>query len=112
VGRKIENTPQRTFSLASEYRLPGLLQGFSVNAAAYYISERAVNQFNQAFIPSYTLFDVGAAYTRDFYGHPTTFRVTAQNVANKEYFSSTGSNIIAQGPPRMIKFSVQTRFEE
>jgi iron complex outermembrane receptor protein len=112
VGRKIENTPERTFSLASEYRLSGLLQGFSVNAGAYYVSERAVNQFNQAFIPSYTLFDVGAAYTGAFYGNPTTLRITAQNVANKEYFSSTGANIVAQGPPRMIKFSVQTRFGE
>lgn len=112
VGRKIENTPERTFSLASEYRFTNLLDGFSVNAAAYYVDERAVNQFNQAFIPSYTLYDVGASYSCDCYGKPTTFRVTAQNVADKEYFSSTGANIIAQGPPRMIKFSVQTQFGE
>ena len=112
VGRKIENTPERTFSLASEYRLSNLLPGFSVSAAAYYISERAVNQFNQAFIPSYTLFDVGASYKGSFYGNPTTLRINAQNLTNKEYFSSTGANVIAQGPPRMIKFSVQTRFGE
>ena len=110
VGRKIENTPERTFSLATEYRFSNLLPGFGINAAAYYVGERAVNQFNQAFIPSYTLFDVGASYTGTFYGNETTFRVTAQNVANKEYFSSTGANVIAQGPPRMIKFSVQARF--
>jgi iron complex outermembrane receptor protein len=112
VGRQIENTPKRTFSLASEYRLSSLLPGLSVNAAAYYISERAVNQFNQAFIPGYTTFDVGASYTRTFYDNPTTVRLTAQNVNDKRYFSSTGANIIAQGPPRMIKFSVQMRFTE
>jgi iron complex outermembrane receptor protein len=112
VGRKIENTPERTFSLASEYRFSNLLPGFSVNAAAYYISERALNQFNQAFIPSYTLYDVGAAYASTFRGNPTTFRVTAQNVADKEYFAATGGNIVAQGAPRMIKFSVQTQFGE
>ena len=51
------------------------MPGLSVNAGAYYMSERAVNQFNQAFIPSYTLFDVGASYVGTFYGNPTTVRV-------------------------------------
>jgi iron complex outermembrane receptor protein len=110
VGRVIENTPKRTFSLASEYRLGTLIPGFAINGAAYYVSERAVNQFNNAFIPSYTLFDVGASYSGTLYGSDMTLRVTGQNVADKKYFSSTGGNIIAQGPPRLIKFSVETKF--
>ena len=110
VGRKIENTPERTLSIATEYRLSSLLPGFSVNAAAYYLSARAIDQFNQAFIPGYRLFDLGAAYAAMLDGHQTTFRLTGQNVANKRYFAATGSNYIAQGPPRMVKFSVTTRF--
>jgi iron complex outermembrane receptor protein len=110
VGRKIENTPERTFSVASEYRFTTRPTGFSVNAAAYYLSSRAVNQFNQAFIPGYTLLDLGGAYTGAFGGKETTFRLTAQNVADKKYFSSTGVSIIAQGQPRLMKFSVTTRF--
>ena len=110
VGRMIENTPERTFSFATEYRLFKELPGFSFNGAAYYVSERAVNQFNEAFIPGYTLFDVGAAYTRVVHGDETTIRVTGQNVADKRYFSSTGANVVAQGPPRMVKVSVTTRF--
>lgn len=110
VGRKIENTPKRTFSLASEYRLSSLLPGLSVNGAAYHISERAVNAFNQAFIPGYRLFDLGAAYTGAFRGNEMTIRVTGQNITNKRYFSSTGASVVAQGPPRMVKFSVTTRF--
>jgi iron complex outermembrane receptor protein len=110
VGRRIENSPERTFSLASEYRLSGLIPGFSVNGAAYYLSERAVNQFNQAYIPGYTLFDLGAAYTGTLAGYEATMRVTGQNISNKKYFSSTGGNIVAQGPPRMMKFSVTMRF--
>jgi iron complex outermembrane receptor protein len=110
VGRVIENTPKRTFSLASEYRFNGVMNGFAVNAASYYVSERAINAFNNAFIPSYTLFDVGASYTGSLYGNDMTVRVTGQNVADKKYFSSTGAGIIAQGPPRVIKFSVETKF--
>jgi iron complex outermembrane recepter protein len=110
VGLKIENTPERTLSLACEYRTSNLLPGFSANGAIYYVSERAVNQFNQAFIPGYTLFDLGAAYAATFYGQETTVRVTGQNIADKRYFSSTGASIVAQGPPRVLRFSVTVRF--
>jgi iron complex outermembrane receptor protein len=110
VGRKIENTPERTFSVASEYRFTTRLSGFSVNAAAYYLSSRAVNAFNQAFIPGYTLFDLGVAYTGTFGGKDTTLRLTSQNVADTKYFAATGSSIIAQGQPRLVKFSLTTRF--
>jgi iron complex outermembrane receptor protein len=108
VGRKIENTPERTFSFATEYRLSRVLPGFSVNGAAYYLSERAVNAFNQAFIPGYTLFDLGVAYTVTIGSRESVFRVTSQNVTDKKYFSSTGASFVAQGPPRMMKFSVTT----
>lgn len=110
VGRRIENTPEETYSLAMQYRFSEFMEGFSVNAAAYYTGDRAVNQFNQAFIPSYTLYDVGAGYAGEFFGRSMTLRVTAQNVTNKKYFSSTGASIIAQGAPRVIKFSLSTEF--
>ena len=108
VGRQVENTPRQTFSVSSEYRFGG--SGFSLNGGAYYLSPRAVNQFNQAFIPGYTLFDLGGAYTVKVSGRETTIRVTAQNLADKRYFSSTGISVIVQGPPRLVKFSVTTRF--
>jgi iron complex outermembrane receptor protein len=110
VGRKIENTPERTFSFASEYRLSRILPGLSVNAGAYYLGERAVNAFNQAWIPGYTLFNLGAAYSGKYGGQEFTFRLNAQNVANKRYFSSTGLNLVAQGPPREIRFALSTQF--
>jgi hypothetical protein len=46
-----------------------------VNGAAYHVSKRAVNPFNQTFIPGYTLFDFGAAYTGTFHGQDATIRV-------------------------------------
>lgn len=111
VGRRIENTPERTLSVATEYRLTRApLQGLSVNAAVYYISERAVNSLNQAFIDGYTLFDFGASCITTFHGNQLTLRLTGQNIAGEQYFSSTGGNIVAQGPPRLIKFSISMRF--
>jgi len=110
VGRKVENTPEHTVSFATEHRLSRVLPGLSVNGAVYYVGEAAVNPFNQAFIPSYTLFDLGAAYSGMFRGKQMTFRLTAQNAGNKQYFSSTGGNVISQAPPRALKFSVTTEF--
>jgi len=110
VGRTVENTPEHTFSLATEHRLSRALPGLSVNGAVYYVGERAVNQFNQAFIPSYTLVDLGASYTTTFRGNEMTVRLTGQNIADKKHFSSTGANVVSQAPPRMLKVSVTTRF--
>ena len=110
VGRKIENTPEHTFSFASEYRLAGLAPGLSLNGAIYYISERAVNPYSQAFIPAYTLFDLGAAYSTDIDGNELTFRISGQNIADKKHFSSTGNNVVAQSPPRLLKLSMSMRF--
>jgi len=109
VGRKIENTPEQTISLATEYRFPAS-SGFSVNAAGYYVSERAVNAFNQAFIPGYTLFDVGAAWSGDVGETGFTLRLSCQNVADRKYFSSTGANVVAQAPPRVVRFAMTLQF--
>jgi iron complex outermembrane receptor protein len=110
VGRDIENTPRRTLSVASEYRLSTLLPGLSVVGAVYYISARAIDALNEAFIPGYTLLDAGVAYTHAFTGNEVTIRLSDQNLTDKRYFSSTGEDYIAQGPPRMVKLSVTVRF--
>ncbi len=69
-----------------------------------------MNAFNQAFIPGYTLFDLGAAYAGNFNDVDMTLRLNCQNIADKEYFSSTGANVIAQAPPRVMKISLTMRF--
>lgn len=110
VGKLIENSAKQTFSIAGEYRLDNLLQGFSLTAGAYHTGRRAVNVFNQAFAPSYTLYDAGFAYDTEFSGTEMTFQVNAQNITNEKYFSSTGGFLLAQGGPRLIKFLISTKF--
>jgi iron complex outermembrane receptor protein len=110
VGKEIENTPRRTGSLAAEYRFGDWVPGLSVNGAVYYTGERAVNNLNQAFIPGYTLFDVGFAYGNTLWSTPMTFRLNAENVGNKRYWVSTGALFLAEGPPSVIKFSLSAHF--
>jgi iron complex outermembrane receptor protein len=110
VGKLIENSAKETFSIAGEYRLDALLEGFSVTAGAYHTGRRAVNPLNQAFAPGYTLYDAGFAYDTAFGDTEMTFQLNAQNITNERYFASTGGFLLAQGGPRLIKFLIATKF--
>jgi iron complex outermembrane recepter protein len=110
VGKLIENSAKETWSIAGEYRLDALLQGFSVTGGVYHTGRRAVNSLNQAFAPSYTLYDAGFAYDTEFNDMEMTFQLNAQNLTNERYFSSTGGFLLAQGGPRLIKFLISTKF--
>ena len=110
VGRKIENTPERTFSFASEYRFASRAAGTQRERRGL-LHQRARREPVQPGVhPGYTLFDLGAAYTDSSTATRSTIRVTGQNIADKKYFSSTGDNVVAQGPPRLVKLSMTMRF--
>jgi len=110
VGKVIENTPKTTLSLAGEYRLNDWIPGLSVSAGAFYTGKRAINALNQAFIPDYTLYNLGVAYQTVFYGHETTLRLNAENIFSKRYWASTGALLLAEGAPSVVKFSISSRF--
>jgi iron complex outermembrane receptor protein len=44
------------------------------------------------------------------FGHPTTFRVNAQNITNEKYWASTGGLFLAESLPSTVKFSIATQF--
>lgn len=110
VGKRIESTPEKTFSLSGEYRFSEWVPGFAMSAGVYYTGNQAINALNQAFIPSVTLFDLGASYTTELYGNRTIFRINGQNITNKDYFAATGGAIIAKSAPGQVKFSITTEF--
>lgn len=104
IGKTPDNTPKQTHSLFGEYR-PAFLPGFGVNAGAYYISKRPVNNLEQGYIPGYTLFNVGARYTMKIAGCQTTFLGYLENVGDKRYWSGAGGGILAVGLPRTLKLA-------
>jgi iron complex outermembrane receptor protein len=108
VGRRVDNTPKYTASVALDYKLTDVLKGLSVNAAMYYLGNRALNPQNNLIVPGYTTFSLGAGYQREIAGHKTNFRIYADNVTGKRYWASTGQNLLAEGAPRTIKFSIST----
>ena len=108
-GLRPENTPELTASLFLEYRMRAL-PGLSLSAGAFYTGDRPINQANIAVVGGYTTFDVGARYSTQMFGNDTTFRLYADNVTRKEYWSATASSLLNPNLPPTIKLSVTTRF--
>ncbi|WP_443477897.1 TonB-dependent siderophore receptor [Novosphingobium aerophilum] len=109
VGKLIENVSKYSGSIFAEYRVP-VIEGLRVSAGMFHVGRRAVNALNQAFVPGYVTFDLGASYNFDLAGSPTTIRVYADNVTGKRYWASTGSSLLAQGLPPSVKLSLSTHF--
>lgn len=106
IGNDIENTAKTTWSVFGEYRFSELLPGLALNAGVYYVGKRAINPENSAYLPSYTLLNVGGSYTAEFGETEVTFRLTGENITGKRYWSSTGGNYLAWGTPPTVKFSI------
>lgn len=106
LGKRPENTAKETASLFAEYKLP-MVSGLSVNAGWFYTGERAVNNANQAFIPSYSTFSVGGRYLTVVAGKKTTWQLNVDNVTDKDYWSSAGNGLLGVGMPRTIRLGVR-----
>ncbi len=110
VGKFIENTPKHTFSMSLNYKLDRWVSGLSLNGGVIYIDKRAVDALNQAWAPGYTLFNLGAGYERPIAGHDVIFRINADNITGKRYWASTGADLLAEGAPQVVKFSMAVKF--
>lgn len=109
AGKRIENAPEYSGSLFLKYRWPAIA-GLELTAGAYHTGNRAVNAANNAFAPGYTTYDFGASYATTLASHPVTYRLHGENISGVEYWAATGSSLLAQGVPRVIKLSASAAF--
>jgi iron complex outermembrane receptor protein len=107
IGKRPENTPKWTGSLYGEYR-PAATPGFAVGAGFFYIGDRAVNNFNDAFVDAYTTFSASARYTFERIGREgLTLQLNADNLTNERYWSTASNGLLAVGTPRQIKLTAR-----
>lgn len=102
-GKLPENASRRTGSAFLAYVFERL-EGFSVNAGAYYTGRRPVNDLNQAWLGGTTLLAAGARYATPLFGRRTTWQVNVENLADKRYWAGAGTRLAA-GAPRTLKFT-------
>jgi iron complex outermembrane receptor protein len=108
IGKRIENTAKFSGSVFAEYRLP-VLPELRLSAGMFHVGRRPVNALNQAYVASYTTFDLGARYDLTLGGRDVTLRVYGENVTGRRYWAATGSGLLAQAAPARVKFSVSTQ---
>ncbi len=106
LGKTPENTPRRTLSLFGEYRLQDV-SGLSFNAGAYHVGERPVNNRNQAYVPSYTTYSLGARYRTRWDGHKVTLQANIDNLLDKDYWLAAGGTLLSTGAPRTLRVAVK-----
>ena len=104
-----ENTPRQTASLFVEHRLPQVA-GLSLNAGAFYVGKRAVNNRNEAWIGSYTTLSLGARYRTRLDGHALTLQANLDNATDRDYWATAGNGLLGTGAPRTLRVAAKLDF--
>jgi iron complex outermembrane receptor protein len=98
-----------------EYDIPEL-HGLTAVVNWQFSGTRAGNDTNSFFVAGYNLFDLGARYATTLLGKPVTWRLTVENVTDRNYWSTVGpsnltgantGNLLGHlGEPRTLAASV------
>jgi iron complex outermembrane receptor protein len=110
AGNRVDGTPNRTWSLAGEYRPSWLDPNLKVTAGMYHTGTQALNANNVAFTDSFTTYDLGASYSFNIGDHQLVARVNGQNITGKRYWASVGGNSLAPALPGTVKLSLSFQY--
>ncbi|QJE02488.1 TonB-dependent siderophore receptor [Massilia forsythiae] len=101
VGNRVESTPRFQAVLGADVKVPQVA-GLSLHANASYLGKQFVNSANAWTVPALTLLNAGAAWRTHVDGRWVTLRLQANNLADRRYWYSTGSNALQIGAPRTL----------
>ncbi len=104
-GKLPENAARRTASAFLTYDVAAL-QGLTVNGGAYYTGRRPVNDLDQAWLSSVTLYAAGARYVSHIGGRKWTWQFNVENLTDKKYWAGAGTRLAA-GAPRTYKLGIK-----
>lgn len=96
-------------NLFLDYRLMAV-PGLSFNTGIYHVGNRPLDRANALIVPSFTRWDLGAAYVTRLMGAPSILRLSIENVTNRRYWSSVNYGGVTQGNPRIVRLSMTANF--
>jgi len=108
-GRQKSNVPKRRASIFAEYAVPSVA-GLVVTGRWQHVARRPVTDDNSVWVDGYDLFGLGARYTANVHGHPTTFGINVDNLFDKNYWKDVGLGYLHLGAPRTWNVYVQSRW--
>ncbi|WP_159998361.1 TonB-dependent siderophore receptor [Roseomonas sp. 18066] len=107
-GNDAQGVPDRTFSGALDWDVPGVT-GLAVNGRVIYTSGAYINTANTARFDAWTRVDIGARYRTEIQGKPVTFRANLENLFGEDYWLTTGTYVTV-GSPRTVIVSASFDF--
>ncbi|RBA31153.1 TonB-dependent siderophore receptor, partial [Acinetobacter junii] len=112
-GHQTQNVPKVRFATYLSYQLPQV-EGLRLLAGTQYSSSKYANKIGSVKVPSYTVFNAGAAYNFKANGYENTLRFNIDNLFNKKYWRDAGSffgdDYLFLGAPRTAQFSWSVNF--
>ena len=112
-SKQVINVPHLHTTLFADLTLPRL-RGLHLLPGWSYTSRKEATRDDLVSVPSYNLFNLGARYTPGGEQGRITFRLYANNITDKRYWSDTGASygdtFIWLGAPTTVRFSAHYTF--
>jgi iron complex outermembrane receptor protein len=112
-NKRVINVPHVQASLFADVTVPHM-RGLHVMPGCNFASSKEATRDDLVSVPSYNLLNLGLRYTPGGEQGRVTFRIFADNIANKRYWSDTGASygdtFIWLGAPTTVRLSAHYAF--
>ena len=112
-NKQVLNVPHLHTTMFADLTLPRL-RGLHLMPGWSYTGRKEATRDDAVSVPSYNLFNLGARYTPGGEQGRVTFRVYANNIADKRYWSDTGASagdsFLWLGAPTTVRLSAHYTF--
>jgi iron complex outermembrane receptor protein len=112
-NKQVINVPHVQANLFADLTVPRI-RGLHLMPGSNFASRKEATRDDVVSVPSYSLFNLGARYTPGGEQGRVTFRIYADNVANKRYWSDTGASLgdtfVWEGAPATVRLSAHYTF--
>lgn len=107
-GKRVIGVASRQANLGVEYDVP-VVRGLTLDARMLATGGSFVDPANTLSVPGWARYDIGARYLMSVSGKLVTLRARVDNVANRNYWASSGgfagSGYLVMGTPRVVTLS-------
>jgi len=90
--------------------IPPILRAATLTGRVVHTGRQYLDVTNRQRLDDWTRFDLGIRYILVADEHPVTLRVSAENVANRRYWTSAFGGYLLQGQPRTVKASITVEY--
>jgi iron complex outermembrane receptor protein len=112
-NKQVINVPHLQTNLFADFTVPRM-RGLHLMPGWNFDSRKDATRDDAVSVPSYNLFNLGARYTPGGEQGRVTFRIYADNIANKRYWSDTGASLgdtfVWEGAPATVRLSAHYTF--